>query len=182
MLGDSFAVSNIAAGYRILGRRTLAFRWWKRGADAGDGSDMLEVAYCYQHGVGVRRNAEMAAHFYRAAIGSSSIAQFEKEEAMYHLAGLLLASSRKAAIRSRAIKLLRKANVDDDYPRAAALLAAVDSPELETCACRRGLRPGLGRLHCKQHRGSLPTRALQRAGTSGARSSFPGRLAGGHGS
>jgi TPR repeat protein len=169
MAGDSFAVSNIAAGYRILGRRTLAFRWWKRGAEAGDGSDMLEVAYCYHHGIGVRKNAEAAARFYQAAIRSSAISQFEKEEAMYHLAVLLLATPRKAATRSRVIKLLRQANVDADYPQAVELLASMASPEVELCACRRGLRPGLGRIYCNRHRWRLPNGASQRALSSKSR-------------
>src|SRR4051812_22853116 len=53
--GDGTAASNIAAAYRILGRHRLAFGWWRKGAARGDGDALLEVGYCYQHGLGVRR-------------------------------------------------------------------------------------------------------------------------------
>ena len=160
MSGDSIAMSNIAAGYRILGRRSLAFRWWKRGADAGDGDDLLEVAYCYHHGLGVRRNAAAAARAYAGAIGSTAITQFAREEAMYHLAVLLLSTRRTAVVRSRVVKLLARANADGDYPQAAELATAIDSSRGALCTCRRGLRPGLGRVHCQRHRRKLPNKAL----------------------
>jgi hypothetical protein len=160
--GDSVAVSNIAAGYRILGRWRLAFRWWSRGAAAGDGSDMLEAAYCYHHGLGARRNLAAARRLYERAIQSRTISQFEHEEAMYHLAVLLLQVSRNDAARGRAKKLLRDANVDRDYPQAAALHDSISTRALDLCVCRRRLRPGLGRLACKLHGGALPNKALQR--------------------
>jgi TPR repeat protein len=160
--GDSVAVSNIAAGYRILGRWRLAFRWWARGAAAGDGGDMLEAAYCYHHGLGVRRNVAAARRLYERAIQSRTISQFEHEEAMYHLAVLLLQISRNDAARARARKLLRDANVDRDYPQAATLHASVSTHGQELCVCRRRLRPGVGRVACSLHRGTLPNKALHR--------------------
>src|SRR5436190_2077092 len=96
MAGNSIAVSNVAAGYRILGRWNLAFRWWKKGAAAGDGSDMLEAGYCCQHGLGVRRNVVAARRWYESAIRSATISQFEQEETMYNLAVLLLQTRRTA--------------------------------------------------------------------------------------
>ncbi len=160
MAGDSIAVSNVAAGYRILGRWDLAFRWWKKGAAAGNGSDMLELAYCYHHGLGVRGDTVAARRLYESAIKSSTISQFEQEEAMYNLAALLL-ETRRPAVRTRAEKLLREANGDGDYPQADDLLASINSPTVEICVCRRGLRPGLGRLACRRHRGKLPNKTLQ---------------------
>lgn len=168
--GDSLAVSNIAAGYGILGRWRLAFRWWFRGAAAGDGSDMLEAAYCYQHGLGVRRNVASARRLYETAIQSSSISEFDREEAMYHLAVALLQTGRTGAERSHAEKLLRDANADGGYPQAAALCCSLDTPPLAICVCRRGLRPGLGRLACRRHRGTRPRRASLRTAPSPLRS------------
>ena len=162
MAGDSLAVSNIAAGYRILGRWNLAFRWWHKAAAAGDGSDMLDVAYCYHHGLGVRRNAAAARRFYESAIQSSTVSQFEQEEAMYHLAVLLLQTRRTTAARSRVRRLLTDANADGDYPQAGDLLASINAPDFEICVCRRRLRPGLGRIACRIHRGTLPAGALKR--------------------
>lgn len=170
-VGDLIAVSNIAAGYRILGRWNLAFRWWAKGASAGDGSDQLEVAYCYDHGLGVRRSLASARRMYESAIRSDTISQFEREEAMYHLAVLLLRTGRMAAVRARVEHLLRHANVDGDYPQAADLLVCLDSLPNEICVCRRGLRAGLGRRACRRHRGKLPNRALQRTRAATPRSS-----------
>jgi TPR repeat protein len=162
MAGDWVAASNIAAGYRILGRWHLAFRWWQKAAAAGDGSDMLEVAYCYHHGLGVRRNLAAARRLYESAIRSSTISQFDQEEAMYHLAVLLLKARPTTAARARVERLLRHANADGDYPQASDLLASINAAALEICVCRRRLRPGLGRIACRLHQGALPNRALKR--------------------
>jgi TPR repeat protein len=118
--GDRTAMSNVAAAYRILGKVRLAARWYKRAAEQGDGDAKTEWGYCLQHGVGVRGDERSAEHVYRSAIACKWITEFGREEAMYHLAILLLgrqsASSRRAAAR-----LLRLANVDGDYPQAQAL-------------------------------------------------------------
>lgn len=152
-LGDTTTMLNIAAGYRILGRRVLAFRWWKRAADAGDGDALLEIAYAYQYGVGTRRNIEAAEIAYKSATQSRFISPFDREEAMYHLAVLLLSTQPFAEVRTRATELLRLANFDDDYPQAKRLMDALAIPKtIKLCACRRHLRPTLGRLQCALHR------------------------------
>jgi TPR repeat protein len=149
--GDSSAMSNVAAAYRILGNFRLAARWYKRAAEQGDGDAMTDRAYCLQHGVGVRRNKRSAERAYRSAIACKWITDFGREEAMYHLAVLLLgrlsASSRRAAAR-----LLRIANADGDYPQAQSLLRSVRSADARNvCICRRHLRPRLARRHCPLH-------------------------------
>jgi TPR repeat protein len=168
--GDSTATFNIAAGYRILGRNALAFRWFRRAAAQGDGGDSeLEVGYCHHHGVGVRRDAALAERAYRSAIASARITPFGREEAMYHLAILLLSKPRTAARRSKAIELLRDANKDGDYPQAELLAACIDAPEQVFCTCRRGLRAGLRRRHCNLHR-DVPKRRESLARNTRARS------------
>jgi hypothetical protein len=62
---------------------------------------------------------------------------------------------RNGAVRRRVVDLLREANADGDYPQAAEFLTSVDVPEFEPCVCRRGLRPALGRIACRSHRGKL---------------------------
>ena len=153
--GDSLAMSNVAAAYRILGGHSAAFRWWKKAADAGDGSDTLEVGYCLHHGAGVRRNESAAVHAYETAIKSTDISQLEREEAMYLLAVLLLSKGQSQAIRARVEKLLRRADVDSDYPQAASLLASLRSIPDRICTCRRGLRFGLARLQCAVHKSRI---------------------------
>jgi hypothetical protein len=149
--GDSSAMHNVGAAYRILGKHAAAYRWWRKSAASGDGTDSLEVGYCLHHGAGVRKDLAAAARAYEAAMVSDRASQLDREEAMY-LRAVLLLSSKVSASRKRAISLLRKANADNDYPQAAELLAAPNSPLAPICTCRRELRRGLARLHCPVHR------------------------------
>lgn len=149
--GDSVAMANVAAAYRIVENFRLSARWHKKAAEQGDGDAMTEWGYCLQHGVGVRRDERSAERAYRRAIASKWITDFSREEAMYHLAVVLLgrhsASSRRAAA-----KLLRAANADGDYPQAEALLLTVNSANVRNiCICRRNLRPRLAQRHCPAH-------------------------------
>ena len=144
-------MSNVAAAYRILGKFRLAARWYKRAAEHGDGDALTEWGYCLQHGVGTRKDEMAAERAYRAAIASKWITDYAREEAMYHLAVLLLgrpsASSRRAAV-----NLLRAANVDEDYPQAEAFLRTTGSADARYfCICRRHLRPRLAKRHCPLH-------------------------------
>jgi TPR repeat protein len=149
--GDSVAMSNIAAAYRILERFKLAARWYKKAAEQGDGEGMTEWGYCLQHGVGVRRDEAAAEQAYRSAIASEWIMDFSREEAMYHLAVILLGRQTTTSRRA-AVKLLRVANTDGDFPQAEALLRDVRSQNIkDICACRRHLRPRLAKRHCPLH-------------------------------
>jgi uncharacterized protein len=84
--GDSTATSNLATVYRDAGKARLAFQWWKRAADMRDGDAAVDVGYCYQYGIGTRKNAADAKRMFRRAIASRDISQYGREEAMYHLA------------------------------------------------------------------------------------------------
>jgi TPR repeat protein len=150
--GDATAMSNVAAAYRILENFRLAARWYQRAVEHGDSDALTDWGYCLQHGVGTRKDETAAERAYRAAIASKGITEYAREEAMYHLAVLLLyrnsTSSRRAAL-----KLLRSAKADQDYPQAEALLRrTVESPgSLNVCICRRQIRPRLAKRHCHLH-------------------------------
>lgn len=149
---DSMAMSNVAAAYRIMGNLRLSFRWFKRAADFGDGDAMVESGYCYQHGAGVRRNTGLAEAAYHAAIRSKYITPFAREEAMYHLATLLIQCHPKTWHRT-VRSLLRRANADNDYPQASALLCSLTNGQAtKVCVCRRGLMRRLAILKCPIHR------------------------------
>src|SRR3954471_2278651 len=79
--GDSFAMSNVAAAYRILGNFRLAARWHKMAAEHGDGDALVDWGYCLQHGVGIRKDKRGAERAYRAAINSKWITDYSREEA-----------------------------------------------------------------------------------------------------
>ncbi len=150
--GDNSAMSNVAAAYRILENFRLAARWYQRAAEHGDDDDALtDWGYCLQHGIGTRNDAAAAEQAYRAAIGAKCITDYGREEAMYHLAVLLL-SRRSARARRAAADLLRAASADGDYPQAAALLETIGRVDPEgICVCRRHLRPRLAKRHCPLH-------------------------------
>ena len=71
--GNSIGAYNLATIYRDAGDFRSAFRWWQRAADLKDGDAMVDVAYCYQYGVGVRKSIAAARKQYRRAIASRDI-------------------------------------------------------------------------------------------------------------
>lgn len=150
--GDGTAISNIAVAYRVLGRARLSAQWFRKAAMTGDGDAMVDYGYCLQHGAGIRRDLALAEAMYRRAIGSKQICENGREEALYLLSVILL---RNESISSRreAMKLLKAANGDGDYPVAQRLLENVALGRQGTaCTCRRHLRPGLARMYCLVHR------------------------------
>jgi TPR repeat protein len=149
--GDSTAMSNVAAAYRILESFRLAARWYERAAEHGDGDALTEWGYCLQHGVGTRKNERAAERAYRAAIASKWITEYGREEAMYHLAVLLL-SRQSISARRDAVNLLRAASADGDYAQAQTLLRTIGSADVRNiCICRRRLRPRLAKRQCPVH-------------------------------
>jgi TPR repeat protein len=160
--GSSIAANNIAATYRQLGHSRRAFHWWQRAAGPHHGDAWLEVGYCLQYGIGVRRDMTASIDAYRRAIASHGITMFGREEAQYHLAIALLDRSRSRSRRS-VERLLGDASADGDYPQAADLLRQLrgDGP-LRLCRCRRWLRVWLGgRAHCGLHRATARTRTRE---------------------
>jgi TPR repeat protein len=149
--GDSIAMSNVAAAYRILEKFRLAARWYRRASEQRDGDALTEWGYCLQHGVGVSKDPRAAERAYRAAVKSKWITDYCREEAMYHLAVLLL-GRRSAASHRTAARLLRVASADGDYPQAEALFQSRKSADVRAvCVCRRHLRPRLAQRHCPVH-------------------------------
>jgi TPR repeat protein len=125
--GDQMAACKVSAEYRIIGRQRLAFRWWKKAADLGDGDAWLEVGYCYHYGIGTRRDLGAAAKAYDAAVRSQATTVYGMQEAMYHRAVLLLQNDGSRWSRANASKLLRQASKDGDYPQAEALFSSIKS-------------------------------------------------------
>jgi TPR repeat protein len=147
--GDSCASSNMAVIYRDDRKFPTAFRWWQRSVAMRDGDAAVDVGYCYQYGIGTRRNHLMARRMYRRAISSKYITEWGREEAMYHLA---VAAIDDRDVR-RAIPLLARAAADGDYPEATSLLNEIRSKgDVHPCRCRRFLYKHLpGHAKCPQH-------------------------------
>jgi TPR repeat protein len=149
--GDSGAASNLATIYRDAGKARLAFQWWNRAAGMNDGDAAIDVGYCYQYGIGTRKNSINAKRMFRRAIASKDISQYGREEALYHLAVLLIDEEN----RQRAAPLLRRATADDDYPEAASVLNQLEmNSAYAPCRCRRFINKQLrGHATCLLHSG-----------------------------
>lgn len=150
--GNPTAANNIAATYRQIGNNRRAFHWWQQAASPQDGDACLEVGYCFQYGIGTRRNMPAAIRSYRAALATSHICEYGREEAQYHLAIALLDSG-TCRSRQEVLHLLQQAAKDGDFSQAAELLEQLDSAlPLRVCRCRRGLQRRLGgKAHCPLH-------------------------------
>jgi len=149
--GDSFAMSNVGAAYRILEKFRLSAKWFQRAAESGDGDALMDWGYCLQHGIGTEKDEVAAERAYREAIDSKQITDYSREEAMYHLAVIVL-NGQTSTSRRVASKLLRNANADNDYKQAEDLFHMIGSSDLgEICICRRHLRPRLAKRHCPLH-------------------------------
>lgn len=87
---SSLAANNIAILYRERGQNRAMFAWFRRAADAGDGSAQLDMAKCYIGGVGVRKDAALGLRHLKAAVTSDYISEDERDEAMALMNGLAL--------------------------------------------------------------------------------------------
>jgi tetratricopeptide (TPR) repeat protein len=147
--GRSGGAANLATVYRDLGDLRRAFGWWMRAAAMGDGDAMVDAGYCYQYGIGVRKNIAVARRLYRRAIPARDISMWGREEAFYHLAVSYLDADKPKL----ALPLLKRAAKDGDYPEAAAVLRQLDAKEaVEPCRCRRFIRKSLrGHAECAVH-------------------------------
>jgi TPR repeat protein len=147
--GNSIAASNLATVYRDAGKADLAFQWWKRAADMRDRDAAVDVGYCYQYGIGTRKNAANAKRMFRRAITSREISQWGREEAMYHLAIQFIDEGKKRL----AFPLLKRATADDDFPEAASVLnQLISESDYVLCRCKRFINKQLrGHAVCSLH-------------------------------
>lgn len=150
--GIATAAVNIATVYRDRRRLKQAASWWRRAMDGGCPDEALEVGYCYQYGIGVRRDVAYAARCYRLAIRTRYIGEAGREAAMYHLA--VLGLDREPPKRTQALALLTRASKDKDYPEAMELLEQVRNRRPPVpCRCRRDILKSLpGHARCEIHR------------------------------
>jgi TPR repeat protein len=148
--GSSMCAGSLAIIYRDAGDLRSAFRWYRRAAALKDGDAMVDVAYCYQYGIGVRKNVLAAQRVYRSAMSSRDITAYGREEAMYGLAVSFVDTGQNA----RAVPLLKAASADGDYTEAEAVLEQIRGKKAAD-ACRRWrfLRKNLlGHATCGVHK------------------------------
>jgi uncharacterized protein len=147
--GSSTAATNLATIHRDAGNFRLAFQWWKRSEQMCDGDAAVDVGYCYQYGIGARRNAANAKRMFRRAIASRNISQYGCEEAMYHLALQFIDEGK----RRLALPLLKLAAADGDYPEAASVIKQIETKsDYVPCRCKRLLNKNLrGHSKCLLH-------------------------------
>jgi TPR repeat protein len=148
-LGDSAAANNISTVYRDSGDLRRAHHWMMRAVKMEDTDAALSAGYNYFHGIGVRRNIGAARLLFDQALHGVDTSGYGREEALYNLALADIGDGN----RDSALQFLERANQDDDYPEAKALLAQLRSKaELTPCLCRRHLNKGLlGHARCPLH-------------------------------
>jgi TPR repeat protein len=138
------------------------FQWFRKAAKKHDGEGLLETGLCYQFGVGARKNLRAAERAYREAISNRWISESGREEAMFFLATALLNNGRGMPI--EAPYLLRRANVEHDYPQAGALLKALGSENWRrACLCRRDQPIQFAATQCPVHNRALANNAISDA-------------------
>jgi TPR repeat protein len=148
-LGDAGSANNLAIVYRDAGKAVLAFKWWERAADMRDGNAAVDVGYCYQYGIGTRKNTAKAKRMFSRAIASKDISQSGREEAMYQLAVQYIDEGK----RKFAFPLLKRATADGDFPEAASILDQLNTnTDYDPCRCRRFTNKQLrGHTKCSLH-------------------------------
>jgi TPR repeat protein len=147
--GRSGGATNIAIIYRDSGDLRRAFGWWMRAAALDDG-DAVDAGYCFQYGIGVRKNVASARRLYRRAIAARDNSMWGREEALYQLAVSYLDAGQPKL----AMPLLKRAARDGDYPEAQAVLAQMirSKQEITPCRCRRFIIKTLrGHAACTIH-------------------------------
>src|SRR5580698_4093970 len=147
--GQSLGAANLATIYRDRGDCRTMLRWWIRAAALGDGDSMTDAGYCYQYGIGVRKDVAAARRLYRRAIASRDISMWGREEALYQL-GVSYVDAAKPQL---ALPLLKRAAKDGDYPEAQGVLEGIRSGRpIEPCRCRRFIVKSLnGHAKCAMH-------------------------------
>jgi TPR repeat protein len=147
--GQSIGASNLATVHRDRGDFRPMLRWWMRAAAMGDGDSMGDAGYCYQYGIGARKNVALARKLFRRAIDSRDITAWGREEAQYHL-GVSYIDAGKAG---RALPLLSSAASDRDYPEALEVTKQIRAQlEVVPCRCRRHINKNLrGHADCPVH-------------------------------
>jgi len=147
--GSSTAATNLATIHRDAGDSRLAFQWWKRSPEMGDGDAAVDVGYCYQYGIGTTKNPAYAQRMFRRAIASTNISQYGREEAMYHLAVQFIDEGKPRL----ALPLLKRASADDDFPEAASVVNQIKiKSDYVPCRCKRFINKKLrGHAKCVLH-------------------------------
>jgi len=78
---DAAAASNIAVLYKEQSKNRLAFQWYKRSAELGDGDSALELAKHYLSGQGVSRSVSRAKKQLQTAMSSKLVTPASVAEA-----------------------------------------------------------------------------------------------------
>lgn len=147
------AANDLATWHRDGGNQRLAFSWYEKAADAGDGDAHVALAYAYYYGLGTTKSLAHALRELDRAGRSNAITPFAEEEALYLRAVARLDRGRRGDIVA-ATSLLRRAAADGDYPEADAVLTDIGRDRIPTpCRCRRHLAQAVkGQAQCRLHR------------------------------
>lgn len=124
--GDSCAPHNIAITYRDMGNLKRAFHWFKKCAETGDDDAVLQVGIHSFWGKGVRKDWGKAVDCYQKAIKGKNISEASRDDAYFYLALAYLEGQGVGKSVSKAKRLLKRANRDNDHLAASALFQIIN--------------------------------------------------------
>lgn len=125
--GDSYVASNIAVTYRQIGKPQKAVEWFKKAVDGRDGDALIQLGIHYYWGIGIRKNPDAGVRCFRKAIRSKWISEGGRDDAFFFLGVAYYEGKGLKASLQGAIKLLERANIDDDHPAARKLLHRIQT-------------------------------------------------------
>jgi uncharacterized protein len=130
--GEVCAAHNLAITYREIGKLTMAVKWFRKAADAGDDDARVQLGIHYYWGKGVRKNPKAAIRCFRKATKGKYVSGYSRDDAFFCLGlGYLQRAGVKRSVQV-AVKLFERANVDGDHRAARKILRI-----LETCKSLR---------------------------------------------
>ncbi len=133
--GSSTAAFNIATVYRDFYDFRTMFRWWVRAAKMDDGDAAENTGYCYQYGIGVRRNVLKARHEFRPCHKVRMHFRVRPRRSDVPPCRFF---PRRGQISVRPPTPDSRAAKDHDYPEAMSLLSQIRSRiPIIPCRCRR---------------------------------------------
>lgn|SRR3974390_3370510 len=125
--GEACAAHNLAITYREIGKFSMAAKWFRKSADAGDDDARIQLGIHYYWGKGVRKNPKVAVQCFRRAIKGKNLSGYGRDDAFFCLGlGYFEGAGVKRSMRV-AVKLFEKANVDGDNPAARKMLRILEN-------------------------------------------------------
>jgi len=120
--GNGSAANNIAILFREDGNARQAVKWFRLAVDSGDDDALIQLGAHLYWGIGVRADQKAAVDCFKKATKARHITEAGRDDAFFYLAVAHLEGKGMRQSSASALKMLERANRDNDHPAAARLL------------------------------------------------------------